>query len=120
MEELIVRINALLRRNILNANEDEIEIGKYNFDRKKQILTFRPLNEPEKLTHREAALLHSLLLNRNELKDRKTILNSLWGSDDFFSARSMDVFITRLRKKLSKDPDIQILNVRGYGYKLVF
>jgi len=65
-------------------------------------------------------LLLALLDHANELTDRQSILKSLWGSDDFFNARSMDVFITKLRKKLSKDPSIQIINVRGYGYKLVF
>lgn len=73
---------------------------------------------PTQLTHREAHLLLHLINNKNEVLDRSLILNKLWGTDDFFSARSMDVFITKLRKKLKKDSQIQIINVRGFGYKL--
>ncbi len=60
-----------------------------------------------------------LVENANEVTDRSLILTQIWGSDDFFNARSMDVFITKLRKKLQEDPQIQILNIRGFGYKLV-
>ena len=71
------------------------------------------------LTHREAQLLNELYKHKNELTDRTLILNTLWGNDDFFNARSMDVFITKLRKKLAADDTIQIVNVLGYGYKLI-
>jgi DNA-binding response OmpR family regulator len=71
------------------------------------------------LTHREAHLLYHLIKNKNEVLDRSLILKKLWGTDDFFSARSMDVFITKLRKKLQQDETIQIVNVRGFGYKLI-
>jgi DNA-binding response OmpR family regulator len=71
------------------------------------------------LTHREAHLLFHLIKNKNEVLDRSLILKKLWGNDDFFNARSMDVFITKLRKKLNLDSSIQIVNVRGYGYKLI-
>ncbi|HAZ25683.1 MAG TPA: DNA-binding response regulator, partial [Algoriphagus sp.] len=71
------------------------------------------------LTARESQLLQMLLENANDITDRTLILNQIWGSDDFFNARSMDVFITKLRKKLQDDPEIQILNIRGYGFKLV-
>ena len=71
------------------------------------------------LTHREAHLLFHLIKNKNEVLDRSLILNKLWGNDDFFNARSMDVFITKLRKKLNQDENIQIVNVRGFGYKLI-
>ena len=119
MEELIVRINNLLKRKQFQQSQEEIEIGKYSFDFPKQTLSFDG-GEKELLTHREAHLLFHLCKNRNEVLDRSLILKKLWGDDDFFSARSMDVFITKLRKKLSKDDNVQILNVRGYGYKMIF
>ena len=117
MEELIVRINALLKRNITPIS-DEISIGKFTFNLKKQTLIFN--NVSEKLTHREANLLYYLIKNKNQVLERSFILNKLWGDDDFFNARSMDVFITKLRKKLKSDASIQIINVRGYGYKLIY
>jgi DNA-binding response OmpR family regulator len=117
MEELIVRIHALLGRNMLKKAQNTIEIGEYIFDYTKQKLL---LNQEEtKLTHREAELLFHLSETRNEVLDRSLILKRIWGDDDFFNARSMDVFITKLRKKLKQDQNIQIVNVRGYGYKLI-
>ena len=117
IEELIVRIQNLLKRTPQKVSE-EISLGHYYFHLKKQFLQFRD-EKPQSLTHREAHLLFHLLQNRNKVLERSVILKKLWGDDDFFSARSMDVFITKLRKKLSKDPNIQIINVRGYGYQLV-
>lgn len=76
-------------------------------------------NTTEILTHCESELLFYLSEKRNEILDRSFILNKLWGNDDFFNARSMDVFISKLRKKLKKDPSIQIVNIRGFGYKLI-
>jgi DNA-binding response OmpR family regulator len=70
------------------------------------------------LTHRESELLFHLLQKKNEILDRTFILKKLWGDEDFFNARSMDVFISKLRKKLAKDKNVQIINVRGFGYKL--
>lgn len=117
MEELIVRIHALLDRKKRRASNEAIAIGRYLFSLPKQKLF---LDDTEyNLTHREAQLLFHLSENRNAVADRKHILNQLWGNDDFFSARSMDVFISKLRKKLSEDDKVEILNVRGYGYKLV-
>lgn len=118
MEELIVRINNLLSRTKLQKTTEILKIGDYTFNFPKQTLQFK--NEThEQLTHREAHLLFHLIKNKNAVLDRSVILNKLWGNDDFFSARSMDVFITKLRKKLNKDESIQILNVRGFGYKLI-
>ena len=74
--------------------------------------------ESSQLTHREAHLLFHLIKNKNQVLDRSLILKKLWGTDDFFSARSMDVFISKLRKKLKQDDNIKIINVRGFGYKL--
>lgn len=119
MEELIVRIHALLNRKTPRSVESEQVIGEYTFDCQKQVLIHNPSKQEERLTHREAHLLDALIQNVNELTDRQQILKSLWGNDDFFNARSMDVFISKLRKKLVQDPSIQIINVRGYGYKLV-
>ncbi len=117
MEELIVRIQALLDKKVGKQPSEDVNIGNYKFNFSKQTLTIEGMEE--QLTHREAQLLQELFIHKNELTERTLILNTLWGSDDFFNARSMDVFITKLRKKLAKDEKIQILNVRGYGYKLV-
>ena len=117
MEELIVRIHNLLKRTYVQKTAQVIEIGNYTFDFPKQRLQFKN-DEAIRLTHREAHLLFHLIKNKNQVLDRSLILNKLWGTDDFFSARSMDVFITKLRKKLQKDEKIQIINVRGFGYKL--
>jgi DNA-binding response OmpR family regulator len=118
MEELIVRIKAQLDRLRVRQNQsDWIAIGTYYFHPTKQLLKFREEENP--LTAREASLLQILVENANEVTDRSLILTQIWGSDDFFNARSMDVFITKLRKKLQDDPQIQLLNIRGFGYKLV-
>jgi len=117
IEELIVRIKALLDRIEIKSNVDHITIGKYIFNLTKQTLEID--NNIEQLTHREAELLFYLFEKKNEILDRSFILNKLWSNDDFFNARSMDVFISKLRKKLKKDETIQILNVRGFGYKLI-
>lgn len=118
MEELIVRISALLKRGKDDLNIGPITIGNFTFNLKKQTLQIG--NTIENLTHREAHLLYYLIKNKNQVLERSFILKKLWGDDDFFNARSMDVFITKLRKKLKEDPAIQILNVRGYGYKLIY
>jgi len=117
MEELIVRIHGLLDRAALKATKKTIDIGVYQFNYTKQQLLFQ--EEITSLTHREAELLFHLTEKKNEILDRSFILKKIWGDDDFFNARSMDVFITKLRKKLKKDANVQIVNVRGYGYKLI-
>jgi len=117
MEELIVRIHNLIKRTHTQKSASVLKVGDYTFNFPKQQLQFQ--NEDSiQLTHREAHLLFHLIKNKNEVLERSLILNKLWGTDDFFSARSMDVFITKLRKKLKKDENIQIINVRGFGYKL--
>ena len=115
MEELIVRIKALLNR--VQSALDTLSIGQYRFDRTQQVLIYNDVQEV--LTHRENELLYHLIQKKNDVLDRSYILKKLWGSDDFFNARSMDVFISKLRKKLKKDPRVQIVNIRGYGYKLI-
>jgi len=117
MEELIVRIHSLLGRKTAIKNEDNIVIGNYIFNLTKQTLQY--LDTTISLTHREAILLNIISENKNKIVERSLILNKIWGEDDFFNGRSMDVFITKLRKKLSLDPNIQIINVRGQGCKLI-
>lgn len=118
MEELIVRINSLLKRGDNENDSEVIKIGDYIFNVKNQTLVIS--DKIETLTHRESELLHHLIQRKNQVLERSFILKKLWGDDDFFNARSMDVFITKLRKKLKDDSSIQIINVRGYGYKLIF
>ena len=119
IEELIVRIEALLKTNTTKDNPKTVlmQIGLYEFNLEKQTLKLGEVQQT--LTHREACLLDVLYHYKNTLAERNYILKKLWGNDDFFNARSMDVFISKLRKKLAGDQGIQILNVRGYGYKLV-
>ncbi|GAL00178.1 two-component system response regulator [Nonlabens ulvanivorans] len=119
MEELIVRINNLLSRQQTQQTAANYQVGDYTFNFPQQRLAYRS-HEPIKLTHREAHLLYHLLEKKNTVLDRTFILKKLWGgNDDFFSGRSMDVFISKLRKKLAQDSQIEIVNVRGYGYKLI-
>ena len=118
MEELIVRIKNLLDQ-IKTDEVAEVNIGDFSFMFKHQTLQYK-IEDPIKLTHRETHLLYHLNNNKNKVLDRSIILKKLCGDDDFFNARSMDVFITKLRKKLKKDENVQIINVRGYGYKLVY
>jgi len=117
MEELIVRIKELAQRADRRMAFETLEIGAYTFNHPKQTLTLN--GEEQTLTHREAEVLQRLASKPNELFDRVVMLEEVWGSEDFFNARSMDVFITKLRKKLAGDPNVQIINVRGYGYKLI-
>ena len=117
MEELIVRIYALLDRIKAGKTEENLQIGKYFLNTIKQTLH---LSETTiSLTHRETSLLKLLIENKNDILDRSIILKKIWGDDDFFNGRSLDVFITKLRKKLSLDPNIQIINIRNQGYKLI-
>lgn len=120
MEELIVRILALLNRPV--AVEDTPQavvftIGQYTFHYPHQTLQIS--DQTETLSHREAEILRLLCLHANDVLHRKPVLLELWGDDSFFNARSMDVFITKLRKKLKADPSVQIVNIRGIGYKLI-
>ena len=118
MEELIIRMLSLLKNHSSSNEENTISIGKYLFNTQKQILQLN--GKITNLTARETALLHELILSKNENVDRNYLLNKLWGNDDFFSGRSLDVFITRLRKKLKDDSNVKIINIRGFGYRLIF
>lgn len=121
IEELVVRIKELLRRSNHKINKEELQqaftFGKYKFYPSTQILAFEEIKY--NLTSRESALLKELVIHKNTVLDRKKILIQLWGDDNFFNARSMDVFIAKLRKYLAQDPLVSIINIRGYGYKLI-
>ena len=120
-DELVLRLNNILKRTektlAITTQEEIITIGKYTFDSNRCTLTCDNFNK--QLTQKEAQLIAFLFNHKNQILKREDILNAVWGNDDFFSGRSMDVFITKLRKKLQQDNSIQILNVRGFGYKLV-
>lgn len=122
IEELIVRMRARLNNpeNTLRSEDEAtlFQIGTYLFDYTKQTLEFR--NQVTKLTHREAEILKLLCINRSQVVERSFVLKKVWGDDNFFNARSMDVFITKLRKHLQYDSNVEILNVRGIGYKMIF
>jgi len=119
LDELFLRVDELLKRSgkLKDVQSSQIAIGKYQFYPQKQELIYA--NEIVKLSSREAELLLLLHKNKNKLTDRKLTLLSLWGDDSFFNTRTMDVFITKLRKHLKKDPAVEIINVRGLGYKLL-
>jgi DNA-binding response OmpR family regulator len=118
LEELILRINELLRRNNNRASQNEpLAIGTFGFYPQRQELANGAAII--KLSHKESELLHLLIQHKNQLLDRKATLLKLWGDDNSFNVRTMDVFITKLRKHLQADPFIQIINVRGLGYKLI-
>ncbi len=115
---LIAKIRAILsRRDFQTGNKDIFEIGKFIFNAKLRTLTSG--DEEKKLSPKEAQLLELLALNPNELIGREMALKRIWGSDDYFTARSMDVYITKLRKFLSEDDRINIKNVHGAGFQLI-
>ena len=121
MEELILRIEAIMRRTksgvTATKKEDSYAIGHYSFDSLKQILSYK--DQQIKLTTKESELLELLCRNENMILERNFALKTIWTDDNYFNARSMDVYISRLRKYLVKDPSVQIVNVHGRGYKLL-
>jgi two-component system, OmpR family, response regulator len=121
MEELLARINAILRRTgSKNQDEEqpsEFTIGKYIFNYERQTLFYGNLSE--KLTTKECELLNLLCLYKNAVLERNYALNKIWGNDNYFNGRSMDVYIAKLRKYLGSDPELEIVNVHGVGFKLV-
>ncbi|MDD3739043.1 MAG: response regulator transcription factor [Lentimicrobiaceae bacterium] len=118
MEELKARMEAILRRSEPDMGKEEgvYEIGKYIFDYNHQTITFE--GETQKLTSKESELLNLFCQFKNETLERSFALNRIWQNDSYFNARSMDVYITKLRKILSKDPNVEIINVHGIGFKL--
>lgn len=122
VEELVVRVRELLRRNSgetkpIAAATNLFEIGRYTFNPVTQ--TLRSPEATFQLSGKENDLLKELVLHKNSLLERKAVLMKLWGDDNFFNARNMDVYIARLRKYLVHDPSLSIVNIRGYGFKLI-
>ncbi|MBN2806181.1 MAG: response regulator transcription factor [Prolixibacteraceae bacterium] len=120
MEELIFRIEAILRRvssDVQNTDQSIFQIGIFTFDSRKQILTHE--NQEVKLTTKESDLLRLLASNANKVLERNYALKAIWVDDNYFNARSMDVYITKLRKHLKDDETVEIINVHGKGYKLI-
>lgn len=118
MEELLFRLEAILRRTKGgNAAQEFYQLGKYKFDTQKQQLIEG--DTTIKLTTKESELLKLLCTNANKVLERNFALKTIWVDDNYFNARSMDVYITKLRKHLKDEPSVEIINVHGKGYKLV-
>lgn len=118
VEELIVRIDNVLRKKAVPAEEaEEVKIGQYTFNIKRQALSHP--DETRKLSYRESELLRLLYENRDKIVERSEILILLWGSDSFFNSRNLDVYITKLRNYLKHDPSIEIITIKGIGYRFV-
>ncbi|NET32855.1 MAG: response regulator transcription factor [Cyanothece sp. SIO1E1] len=125
-EELLYRIQAVLKRSQQKADPreeiKEFPIGKYHFNFPLRILTFDPNGSEEekaKLSPKEAQLLRMFAMYMNDILPRSEALTKIWGEDNYFTARSMDVFVTKLRKYLSKDENIEIVNIHGNGFQLL-
>ena len=119
MEVLSSRIEAILRRVRTKRLKEKVvyDLGRFTFDSQKQVLTIG--GESKKLTTKESELLSLLCANANDILERNYTLKTIWIDDNYFNARSMDVYITKLRKLLKDDPSIQIINIHGKGYKLI-
>ncbi len=118
MEELLARMNAILRRVDSDKNEEgELFIGKIKYEPELRLLHLN--GDTKKLTTKENQLLSLLVKNQNEILDRQAALRAIWGDDNYFNGRSMDVYIAKLRKALKDDENIEIMNVHGKGFKLI-
>lgn len=123
IEELLLRINALLKRVAVKETVDHtpaqtlFQIGEYSFDYTTQMIQYK--GQQQKLSTKEAELLQLLCLKKNTVLTREEALLSIWHDDNYFNGRSMDVFLSKLRKYLREDPKVEILNVHGKGYKLL-
>jgi two-component system OmpR family response regulator len=119
MEELLLRMKAIIRRSAEDTVRPSIfTIGSFTFDYNRQLLQ-RQGSEDSKLTSKESELLRLLCENLNRVLDRSVALNKIWYDDSYFNARSMDVYITKLRKYFKDDPNIELMNVHGVGFKLL-
>lgn len=120
MEELLLRIQAVLKRSTapsLDSQETDFNIGNYHFDSLRQILTCG--KKEFKLTPKESGLLQLLCLHKNRVLERSTALTEIWGDESYFAGRSMDVYISKLRKYLKHDKRVEIMGVHGKGYRLM-
>lgn len=118
MEELLARITAVLRRSMPQQKEEEthlFSIGKYQFDYQKRLLSIN--GKEQKLTSKENELLKLLCINQGKMLERTYALKAIWEDDNYFNARSMDVYIAKLRKLLNEDERIEIMNVHGRGFR---
>ncbi|MGB5989123.1 MAG: response regulator transcription factor [Marinifilaceae bacterium] len=123
IDELLIRIKNILSRDKLIAKESPLDsstfiLGEYTFNYATQELHYQS-EKVNKLTSKENEILRMLCENKNNILKRSIVLTELWGDDGFFTARSMDVFITKLRKYLKRDPRLEIINIRGIGFKLI-
>lgn len=121
IEELLLRINALLKRSTKDKKAEAVtkfDLGDFSFDSLSQTLTYKE-EDSQKLSTKESELLRLLCLNKNEVLTREEALVKIWHDDNYFTGRSMDVFLSKLRKYLRKDSNIEIVNVHGKGYKLL-
>jgi DNA-binding response OmpR family regulator len=120
MEELIVRVENALRvrkEDPITVLGETIQIGKYYFHINKQILRFGTIDK--KLSYRETELLKYLYINSNAIIDRRELLNHIWGNDSFFNSRNLDVYITKIRSYLKEDSNLEIITIKGVGYRFV-
>ena len=119
MDELVYRMEAILRRvkSKEQKNITRFQLGKFVFDTQRQVLVLG--EEQTKLTTKESELLTLLCIHVNDVLERDLALKTIWMDDNYFNARSMDVYITKLRKLLKADPEIEINNVHGRGYRLI-
>jgi DNA-binding response OmpR family regulator len=121
MEELIVRIDNAMRYRSegkpAGNNQEEVKMGKFQFHLTRQTLTLG--GEERKLSFRESELLKLLYENRDKIIDRKDILTLLWGNDSFFNSRNLDVYITKLRGYLKEDEKLEIITIKGIGYRFI-
>lgn len=121
-EELLFRVKAVLRRAVKPEedieNQREFEIGDFHFDYVLRILTYKPDGSTERLSPKEAQLLRLFCIRMNDVLQRSEALTKIWEDDNYFTARSMDVFITKIRKYLAKDDNIEIENIHGNGFRL--
>jgi two-component system OmpR family response regulator len=121
-EELLYRVKAVMRRSSKPEEDPENQrdfiIGDYHFDYALRILTYKPDGSTDKLSPKEAQLLRLFCFRMNDVLQRSEALTKIWEDDNYFTARSMDVFITKIRKYLSKDKNIEIINIHGNGFRM--
>jgi len=125
-EELLLRVQAILRRSGVKPEEEEdikeFHLGSYVFNYPLRILSFNGANgelHKDNLSPKEAHLLRMFCVHKNDVLPRSKALTKIWGEDNYFTARSMDVFVTKLRKYLSKDEKLEIVNIHGNGFRLI-
>jgi len=120
VEELLYRIKAILKRSMTSIEDPKkraFKIGKYRFNYSERKLFIK--DDSYCLSTKEAELLKILSMHKNKILSRSTIMTDVWGRDDYFVSKSLDVYLTKIRKYLKQDPEVEILNIHGHGYKLI-